>query len=141
MMDRWWSSDMLFWISIGSGIALLVGAVTAPLVISKLPEDVFSNPGKPRWLDRQPAVVRIPLRILKNVLGLGLVVLGVAMLVLPGQGVLSILLGALLVDFPGKVKAQQWLLNRPRVMKSLNWLRAKLHRPAFKKPAKGRQAA
>jgi hypothetical protein len=134
-MDQWLSHDMLLWISIGSGIALLVGAVTVPLLIVKMPQDVFSNPDWQRWLDRKPAAVRIPLRIVKNLLGVVLIVLGIAMLLLPGQGILSILLGGLLVDFPGKMRAQQWLLNQPKVMNSLNWLRKKFHAPVFKKPS------
>jgi hypothetical protein len=67
-------------------------------------------------------------------LALALVVLGVAMLVLPGQGVLAILLGVMLGDFPGKLRLQQWILARPNVMKTLNWLRRKFKKPPLEKP-------
>jgi hypothetical protein len=72
---------------------------------------------------------------LKNVLALALVLLGVAMLVLPGQGVLAILLGVMLGDFPGKLRLQQWILARPKVMNSLNWVRSKFKKPPLEKPA------
>jgi hypothetical protein len=73
---------------------------------------------------------------MKNVLALVLIILGVAMLVLPGQGILAILLGVMLGDFPGKLKLQRWLLARPKVMKSLNWLRRKFSKPPLDPPAK-----
>jgi hypothetical protein len=42
----------------------------------------------------------------------------------------------MLGDFPGKLKLQQWLLARPKVMKSLNWLRRKFSKPPLDPPAK-----
>lgn len=125
----------MFWISVGSGIALLIGAITVPFVVIKLPKDSFSNVKRAGWLDRQPAPVRVLLRILKNVLGFVLIALGTAMLVLPGQGILAILLGVMLVDVPGKRRLQQWILGRPKVMSSLNWLRRKFGRPPLERPS------
>ena len=97
-------------------------------------KDAFAKPHRPGWLDQQSATVRFPLRVLKNVLALVLVVLGIAMLVLPGQGILAILLGVMLGDFPGKLRLQQWILARPKVMKSLNWVRKKFKKPPLEKP-------
>ncbi len=134
-MNQWFSKEFLVWVSIGSGMGLLLGAIIVPLVIVKMPDDAFSNPERQRWLDRKPAVLRIPLRIVKNLIGVVLVLLGLAMLLLPGQGILSILLGALLLDFPGKRRAQQWLLDRPKVMDSLNWLRRRFHATPLEKPS------
>jgi len=79
--------------------------------------------------------IRIPLRVVKNVLALVLIVLGIAMLVLPGQGILAILLGVMLGDFPGKLKLQHWILARPKVMNSLNWLRRKFRKPPLDRPS------
>lgn len=135
-MESWFSEESLTWVSIGSGICLLIGAIAVPWIVSKLPKDAFSNLKRPGWLDRQPGAVRVSLRLLKNLLALLLVVLGIAMLVLPGQGILAILLGVMLGDFPGKLRLQQWLLARPNVMKSLNWLRRKFRKPPLDPPAK-----
>jgi hypothetical protein len=134
-MEQWISSETMFWISVGSGIALLIGAITVPFVVIKLPKDSFSNVKRDGWLDRQPAPVRVLLRILKNVLGFVLIALGIAMLVLPGQGILAILLGVMLADVPGKRRLQQWILGRPKVMSSLNWLRRKFGRPPLERPS------
>ena len=135
-MEQWLSHNTLFWISIGSGIALVLGVIAVPWIVVKLPQDAFSNTHRKSWLDQKPVAVRIPIRILKNLLGVLLVALGIAMLVLPGQGILSILLGVMLTDFPGKAKIQQWIVARPKVMGSLNWLRRKWRRPPLQKPAK-----
>ncbi|MEX0964235.1 MAG: hypothetical protein WDZ52_09385 [Pseudohongiellaceae bacterium] len=47
------------------------------------------------------------------------------MLILPGQGLLTILIGVVLVDFPRKYKFQRWLISLGPVLKSANWLRRK----------------
>jgi hypothetical protein len=133
-MDQWFSKETLTWFSIGSGVCLLLGAITVPWIVLRLPKDAFANPQRSGWLDQQPAGVRVPLRVLKNMLALVLVALGVAMLVLPGQGILAILLGVMLGDFPGKLRLQQWILARPNVMKTLNWLRRKFKKPPLEKP-------
>ena len=64
----------------------------------------------------------------KNLLGSVLMVAGVAMLVLPGQGVLTILVGFLLVDFPGKYPLERWLVSRRAIGAPLNWLRSRAGR-------------
>ena len=62
---------------------------------------------------------------LKNLLGLLLMVMGVAMLVLPGQGILSILIGLSLMNFPGKYRLERYIAGRRPIRKSLNWIRAR----------------
>jgi hypothetical protein len=134
-MEQWFSKETLTWVSIGSGIALLLGVIAVPWIVVRLPKDAFSRMKRPGWLDHQPMAIRIPLRVVKNVLAVVLVVLGIAMLVLPGQGILAILLGVMLGDFPGKLKLQQWILARPKVMTSLNWLRRKFRKPPLDRPS------
>ena len=48
---------------------------------------------------------------------------GIAMLVLPGQGILTMLLGFILVDLPGKYRFERWLVTRPLALRSINLLR------------------
>ena len=54
------------------------------------------------------------------------------MLFTPGQGILSILAGLLLMNFPGKFRLERWLVQRPGVLKSLNWLRARRGKAPFR---------
>lgn len=64
----------------------------------------------------------------KNLLGYLLIVAGIAMLLLPGQGVLTMLLGFIMVDLPGKYRFEQWLVARPLVLRSINMLRRRAGR-------------
>jgi hypothetical protein len=130
-MEQWISKETLLWISVAG---LLIGLVVVPWIMVKMPADSFSNMKRYSWLDRKPAAVRVPLRILKNLLALGLIILGAMMFVTPGPGMFPIGLGILLADFPGKLRLQRWFLCRPKIMKSLNWLRQKFRRPPFRRP-------
>ena len=65
----------------------------------------------------------------KNLLGVVFVLMGIAMLVLPGQGLLSIFVGVMLLNFPGKYRFERWLIKKPSVLRSINWLRRKSRRP------------
>jgi hypothetical protein len=71
------------------------------------------------------------LRIVRNVAGVLLVAVGVVLSVpgVPGQGVLTILAGATLIDFPGRDRLVRALIGRPAVLRALNRLRARFGRP------------
>ena len=68
---------------------------------------------------------------LKNLVGLVLILLGLILSVpgLPGQGLLTVLAGVLLVDFPGKRSLLYKLVSRPLLLQSINRLRMKFSRP------------
>ena len=101
-------------------VAVVASIVLVPRFLAKLPDDYLRSEAQP-----SPSM---PLRILRNLLGIVLVLLGVAMLLLPGQGLLTLLVGVLLVDFPGKHQLVTRLLSRPKVLSIVNKLRA--HRNA-----------
>ena len=131
MMEQWISKEAVLWIS---GLALSIGVLVIPWILVEMPADAFTNVKRYSWLDKKPASVRIPFRILKNLLAFGLILLGAVMFVTPGPGMFPILLGVLLADFPGKLKLQRWILSKPHVMNSMNWLRRKFRRPPLQKP-------
>jgi hypothetical protein len=139
-MEQWISKETLIWVSTISGIGLLAFIIVTPWLIVRMPEDFFSNPQRYNWLDRKPAMVRIPVRILKNVLAFALVVLGVVMFLTPASGLFPMLLGVVLADVPGKMKLQRWILCRKTIRKSMNWLRQKFHRKPVQVPS-GKLAA
>lgn len=109
-------------ISVGVSIALFVGSLVAiPIVIIRLPED---------YLVRPPQKSKsLPLRIAKNALGVVLLAVGIAMLVLPGQGVLMVIIGLLLVDFPGRRKLLHKLLTKPKVQRAITAIRRRGGKP------------
>ncbi|MFT7007439.1 MAG: hypothetical protein ACJAXJ_001954 [Colwellia sp.] len=69
--------------------------------------------------------------IAKIIVGLFLLVCGVLMLVLPGQSIITILIGLSLIPFPGKNKIEQYLISRKSVRSSLNWIRLKAKKEPF----------
>ena len=68
---------------------------------------------------------------MKNMLGVALVILGIIMSLpgVPGQGLLTILLGLMLLDLPGKRGWEQKLVKRPKVLQTINQLRGKFGKP------------
>ncbi len=67
----------------------------------------------------------------KILLGVLLLSAGIAMLVLPGQGLITILVGLSLIPFPGKRRLELFLLSRKEVRSSLNWIRIKANKDPF----------
>ena len=114
-----------WWIMIGSLATLGAAMILIPVLVVRIPADYFRTARRPDsgWM-RWPAI-RIVFLAVKNLLGAVFVVAGAIMLVIPGQGILTILIGTSLIDFPGKFKAQRWLLTRRGVLTSLNWVRRK----------------
>ncbi|MGD9636383.1 MAG: hypothetical protein AB7G28_22340 [Pirellulales bacterium] len=115
----WW----LFAISLA--LFLLTPLVVGWLVV-RMPADYFTA-GYRRQLvywDRHWAL-RWTVRGAKNLLGAGLIAAGILMLFVPGQGLLTIVVGILLVDFPGKYRLERWLVTRPTVWRTINSLRGR----------------
>ena len=135
-MADWISKETLLWVSTASGIGLLILAIVIPWLIVKMPVDYFSHPKRYNRLDRKPAMVRIPLRILKNILAIVLLVLGGIMFLTPASGLFPILLGVVLADSPGKHKLERWILCRDSIRNSMNWLRRKFRRKPVEMPSR-----
>ena len=106
-----------------------LGIVSAILV--KLPADHFSKNRKTKfWHGRNPALNAAKV-IGKNLLGVFLVALGIVLSLpgVPGQGLLTILLGIMLLDFPGRERLEQKLLSKPSIVNTINRLRGRFGKP------------
>jgi hypothetical protein len=77
-------------------------------------------------------------RLLRNALGLILLLLGALLLVLPGQGLLTILAAISLMDFRGKRRLERRLMSRPRVFALLNRFRLRAGEPRLLSPGPSR---
>jgi uncharacterized iron-regulated membrane protein len=119
---------VLLVIGIGS-LALAAATLTAlPFYLTRLPPDYFETPvhrrlSGPRWWIVRPA---------KNILGLILLVLGIAMLILPGQGILTILVALMLLEFPGKHRLVRRIVSIPGLLLTINRLRERTGRPPLR---------
>jgi hypothetical protein len=104
-------------------------------MVARLPPDYFTQAQRPvHRCYAQSTGARWLWRLGKNLLGLLIVLVGVALLLLPGQGMLTILIGLMLLDFPGKRRLERRLVQQPSVWRALNWMRAKAHQPALEMP-------
>jgi hypothetical protein len=109
----------------GLSVLMFVGSLLSlPLLLARIPEDYFVDPHRhsARLKSLHP-VVYLSLRLLKNLVGWVLVLAGILMLVLPGQGILTIIMGLVLSDFPGKYALERRLASKRRVLNGINWIR------------------
>jgi hypothetical protein len=116
--------EWLGWLAAASALMFAVSILVIPLVAARIPAGYFCahRRGPTGWRKRHP-VLRLCVLVLKNVLGLALVLAGVLMLFLPGQGLLTIFLGIMLMDFPGKYRLERYIISRGPVLRGINWLR------------------
>jgi len=108
-------------------VTFAISLAIVSFILVKLPADYFSRSHERKFLDDYRPGVRIAGVIAKNVVGVLLVVVGIILSIpgVPGQGVLTILLGVMLLDFPGKHRLEQNLVCRPKVRDAINALRQK----------------
>lgn len=122
----WWSEyrEVLGWVALGSAGFLVISLATLPWFLGLLPADWFSSvePKGLSWQSHHP-LVAIIVSIGRNAAGVVLLLAGVAMLVLPGQGILTILTAFVLLDLPGKRRFEIYFVRKPRILAALNWLR------------------
>jgi hypothetical protein len=124
------------WNSILIGAALFVASFLINLaivsfILVKLPADHFSKSHKSKFWEGRNPLLRWAAIIGKNIGGVLLVALGVVLSLpgVPGQGLLTILLGIMLLDFPGKHRLEQKLLSRPSIVNAINGLRGRFGKP------------
>lgn len=122
----------LFWWTVASAVLFVLGLVLAPLAIVLLPSDFFVRSPEQRRRRRTP--LGWTLLVVRNALGLVLLVVGVLLLFLPGQGFLTLFLGLLVADFPGKRRVVLACLGQPRVRRALGALRDRFGRPPLLLP-------
>lgn len=112
----WWSAGL-------SVLVIVVSLIALPWLVARLPADYFSNPAHrstaTHWLWEIP----------KTLFGALLVLVGIVLLALPGQGLLMIVAGLFLMSFPGKYRLERWLVTRRPVWRGIQWLRQKLGKP------------
>lgn len=111
--------------------SFIVSILAVGIVMVKIPPDYFSPHYKPQFMPGKPWIMRWGAVILKNVLGLFLIVLGILLSLpgVPGQGILTILLGLIMLDIPGKRPLEARIIKRPTVLSAVNNLRAKYSKP------------
>ena len=131
MFDWITQNEAVIWfMAVFSIISFIASLLLIPVLVTRIPEDYFAETKRHRWEPwaHEHPVVRWSLLILKNALGYIFIVLGIAMLVLPGQGVLTIMIGIMFINFPGKYRLERWVVLRGPVLNIINRLRQRAGR-------------
>lgn len=118
----WWLVALSFVMFIGTLLVI-------PWLAVRIPADYFarSRRSEPAFLVDRPTL-RALLRAVANVMGAIFVLAGTLMLLLPGQGILTIVIGLLLMNFPGKYRLERWLIAQPRLRSVIDRMRRRAGR-------------
>lgn len=114
-----------------SFLLLLASVLATPWVLAKLPANYFSKPPSVKPL----SVGRLVMSVIKTILGIIIVLTGMVLMVTPGPGLVCLVLGLVLCEFPGKHSLLRRVIRQPSVFSTLNWLRKKASKPPFLLPA------
>jgi hypothetical protein len=120
--------SLIIWFGSVSFFIFLFSLLTMKWLVALIPEDYFINKKVSRIRSTNPLMWYIIL-IIKNVIGYSLILGGIMMLVLPGQGLFTIIIGLMLSNYPGKYSIERKFIAIPSVLKSINWLRKKSDKP------------
>jgi len=133
--------QIVWWLAGLSAVTFFGTLIAIPLLVVRMPADYFldNRPIAEKWRARHRAV-HLTLRVLKDLLGILLVLAGVvlAMPLVPGQGILTILIGLSLVDFPGKRWLELRLVRLRTVLNAINWIRSRADQPPLRMPPRDR---
>ncbi|NOY74455.1 MAG: hypothetical protein GXP32_01520 [Kiritimatiellaeota bacterium] len=104
-------------------------------IATAIPPDYFKYPNAPTPdSEGAPKSAGIVCKVSRNCAGVVLVAAGIAMLVLPGQGLLTIFSGLMIMDFPAKYRLERRLASISSLLKALNAIRRKVGRPPLNPP-------
>ncbi len=126
---------VLGWLFAVSLLMFLGSLIAVPWLVIRIPSDYFLDRRHfvDRWQPHHPWL-RMALLASKNTFGGVLVLAGAVMLIFPGQGLLTIFVGLMFLDFPGKLALEWWLIKKPPVIRSINWMRKKAGRSPLELP-------
>lgn len=134
LLSEFWATLTVGKVVLGVGLFLLSLALSfasIAFVMVKIPADYFSPAHSREFMPNSRRHVRWGAIIAKNIFGLFLVLLGIVLSLpgVPGQGFLTILLGLIMLDIPGKRPLEARIIKRPAVLSAINNLRARYNKP------------
>ena len=129
----------LLWFAVFSVLGFVLSIAATSFVLVRLPADYFSRDRRTLEAAGRLTVGRVLALLAKNLAGWVLIALGIVLSVpgVPGQGLLTILLGVMLADFPGKYRLERAIVRRGPIRKTVNALRKRFGRPPFEFPDEG----
>ena len=121
----------LVWLGSLSFIIFIFSLLTIKWLVALIPNDYFIKKNNSEFRSNYPIFWLISI-IIKNLVGYTLIIGGILMLVLPGQGLFTIFVGLMLSNYPGKFYIEKKFIAIPSVLRAINWLRKKSNTPSIK---------
>ena len=121
----------LVWLGSLSFIIFIFSLLTIKWLVALIPSDYFIKKNDSEFRSNYPIFWLVSI-IIKNLVGYTLIVGGILMLVLPGQGLFTIFVGLMLSNYPGKFYIERKFIAIPSVLRAINWLRKKSNTPSIK---------
>jgi hypothetical protein len=128
-VEQYISTETLVTLTVLSIIFFVGSLIAIPFILVRLPADFFDIRVPRPWMEDHHPVLRILGHLAKNVVGAIFLFAGFLMLFLPGQGILTMLIGVSMLDFPGKRKLEAKMIGLPAVLQAINGMRAKFGKP------------
>lgn len=119
------NSYILFYLGIISVLIFIFSIVGLRLFIIAIPSDYFINKKRVSALRDNSILLWVFYKIFKNIIGYIFIAIGLLALVLPGQGILMILIGLMMSDYPKKFDLEKKIIKINTVRKGVNWIRIK----------------
>ncbi|SER04225.1 hypothetical protein SAMN05421690_100674 [Nitrosomonas sp. Nm51] len=127
-IEQWIPVDVLIQLSIISLISFIASLVVIPIILIRLPHDYFDINVCRHWMKDHHPILRIFGLIAKNMLGGGFFLAGFIMLFLPGQGILTMLIGLSFIDFPKKRLLEARIIQQPVILRTINSVRQRYNK-------------
>ena len=123
--------NLILWFGSISLFVFLFSLLSIKWLVSLIPEDYFINK-KDSKIKTSNIFIWYIVLIFKNLIGYSLILGGIMMLVLPGQGLFTIIIGLMMSNYPGKYSIEKKFIAIPTILKSINWLRNKSNKPPIR---------
>jgi hypothetical protein len=127
------NAGLIGWLTAASAAMLIGSAIVVPWIVVQIPRDFFAEDRRPtsRFAFEHP-ILRVAFFVLRNLLGMLILLVGIAMLVLPGQGLLTVAVALIILEFPGKYQLERRIIRIGPLLNSINWLREKSNVPPLR---------
>jgi hypothetical protein len=133
-LSQFWQA--LTWIEIVVGtVGVILGFALSYAVVMvilvKMPANYFHSDYEHHFLPDSHPVLRTAGLVLKNIVGVLVIITGIILSFpgIPGPGLLTIFIGVMITDIPGKRKLEAKFIQRPAVLSAINKLRTKYKKP------------
>lgn len=123
--------NFILWLGSISFLVFIFSLISIKWLVALIPSDYFIEDKRNKYQSSYPLTWLISI-IIKNIIGYILIIGGILMLVLPGQGLFTIIIGLMLSNYPGKYFIERKFIAIPSVLKTINWLRKKSNKPPLK---------